>query len=231
MAIVPKAHHRSPFGIAGDGNRLAVGDAAGRPDLSAAGGAAGQGAGVQVPVPIGQPVRLAFAQVTQDAFLSEEQTLEVSVVKHSDSEASVFSPICPHLGCPYAWQPQLKQFLCPCHGSFFTASGALAAGPAPRPLDALSYKIENGELFVQWERFQPGIAPRSPSRPRTPCPRTFAAGSTSVGRCRSCCAGVRIEGRRRIALAYVFGSSLLFLLAILPGCDRRVAVLLTRKTD
>ena len=112
--------------------------------------------------PIGQPVRLRFSQVTQDAFLSEEQTLEVWVVKHSDSEASVFSPICPHLGCPYAWQPQLKQFLCPCHGSFFTASGALAAGPAPRPLDALSYKIENGELFVQWERFQPGIARKVP---------------------------------------------------------------------
>jgi quinol---cytochrome c reductase iron-sulfur subunit, bacillus type len=108
--------------------------------------------------PIGQPVKLRFSQMTQDAFVSEDQTLEVWIVKHSDSEATVFSPICPHLGCPYVWQPRVGRFVCPCHGSFFTADGQVVAGPAPRPLDSLAYKIENGDLYVQWERFQPGIA-------------------------------------------------------------------------
>ena len=37
------------------------------------------------------------------------------------------------------------------------------AGPAPRPLDTLPEKVENGELWVEWERFKLGIHEKVPA--------------------------------------------------------------------
>ncbi len=36
-------------------------------------------------------------------------------------------------------------------------TGKVIGGPAPRPLDTLPYKIENGELYVQWKLYKAGI--------------------------------------------------------------------------
>ncbi len=108
-------------------------------------------------LPVGQPTDLNFEVLSTDAYLSQKVTRSVWVVKHSDTEATVFSPICTHLGCHYKWNPQTRQFECPCHGSVFTIDGRVIGGPAPRPLDALPYKIQEGKLYVQWERFKVGI--------------------------------------------------------------------------
>ena len=108
-------------------------------------------------LPREQPVDLTFADLTEDGYLQVTELHSVWAVKRSLSEVTVFSPICPHLGCQYNWQPQSKQFVCPCHNSVFALDGAVLAGPAPRPLDTLSKKIRNGELFVEWERFKLGI--------------------------------------------------------------------------
>jgi menaquinol-cytochrome c reductase iron-sulfur subunit len=37
-------------------------------------------------------------------------------------------------------------------------SGRVVAGPAPRPLDALPAKIENGRLLVVFKEFKSGVA-------------------------------------------------------------------------
>ncbi len=108
-------------------------------------------------LPVGQPTGLNFEMRSADAYLSQEVTRSVWVIKHSDTEATVFSPICPHLGCHYKWDPQTRHFECPCHGSVFTIAGKVIGGPAPRPLDTLPHRIENGKLYVEWERFQVGI--------------------------------------------------------------------------
>jgi menaquinol-cytochrome c reductase iron-sulfur subunit len=79
-------------------------------------------------------------------------------VKNSSSDVTVFSPICPHLGCRYKWHADSQHFICPCHGSVFSIDGKVLGGPAPRPLDTLPTKIENGELFVEWELFKEGIS-------------------------------------------------------------------------
>ena len=79
------------------------------------------------------------------------------VIKQSEAEVTVFSPICTHLGCHYDWYSQAKKFICPCHGSVFSMEGKVLGGPAPRALDTLPYKIENGDLYIQWELFRVGI--------------------------------------------------------------------------
>ena len=55
------------------------------------------------PLPKEQPVRLRFQFQGTDAFIRQTVTHEAWVVKHSDSDLTVFSPICTHLGCHYDW--------------------------------------------------------------------------------------------------------------------------------
>jgi menaquinol-cytochrome c reductase iron-sulfur subunit len=109
------------------------------------------------PLPQEQPVSLRFQFQSTDAFLTQVETREVWVVKHSDTDLSVFSPVCTHLGCHYDWMASAQEFVCPCHNSFFSMTGKVLAGPAPRPLDTLPYRIESGVLYVKWERFQAGV--------------------------------------------------------------------------
>ena len=105
----------------------------------------------------GTPQDLNFADLTQDAYIKSTDLHNVWVIKNSDTDITVFSPICPHLGCRYKWQSGSSNFVCPCHGSVFAKDGKVLAGPAPRPLDTLPTKIENGELYVEWEQFKEGI--------------------------------------------------------------------------
>jgi menaquinol-cytochrome c reductase iron-sulfur subunit len=113
-------------------------------------------------MPLGQPVKLDFSDASEDAFLRERVTQYVWAVKHSDADVTVFSPVCTHLGCRFGWHPDLEQFICPCHGSVFSITGKVLGGPAPRALDTLPSKIEDGELWVQWERFEPGTSQKVP---------------------------------------------------------------------
>lgn len=105
----------------------------------------------------GTPEDLNFAVVTEDAFIKSTDLHNIWAVKNSGNDVTVFSPICPHLGCRYTWQADSQHFVCPCHGSVFSKDGKVLGGPAPRPLDTLPTKIENGELYVEWEMFKEGI--------------------------------------------------------------------------
>jgi Rieske Fe-S protein len=108
-------------------------------------------------IPEGEPVRLNFIQVEQDAYIQQSTVHSVWAVRRSQSEVTVYSPICPHAGCYYNWSTQLRRFACPCHASVFEINGPVVSGPAPRPLDTLPARIDNGSLFVVWKRFKAGV--------------------------------------------------------------------------
>ncbi len=62
----------------------------------------------------------------------------------------VFSPICPHLGCKFAWNDAQQKFLCPCHGSVYSNLGKHEAGPALRGLDPLPLRDYQGKVQITW---------------------------------------------------------------------------------
>jgi Rieske Fe-S protein len=67
---------------------------------------------------------------------------------------TIFSPICPHLGCRFSWVDEQKRFICPCHGSQFSDIGAHLAGPAPRGLDPLPLREADGKAEVTWIEYK-----------------------------------------------------------------------------
>ena len=73
---------------------------------------------------------------------------------------AVFSPLCPHLGCRYAWADEQKKFVCPCHGSIYSELGVHEAGPALRGLDPLPLREYEGKVQITWIEF----APNQPGR-------------------------------------------------------------------
>lgn len=66
----------------------------------------------------------------------------------------IFSPICPHLGCKYAWNDAQHKFICPCHGSIYSELGAHEAGPALRGLDPLPLRDFQGKVEITWIEYK-----------------------------------------------------------------------------
>jgi cytochrome b6-f complex iron-sulfur subunit len=71
-----------------------------------------------------------------------------AVVRTGASTFLALSRICTHQGCDTAVRDD--RFVCPCHNSMFSATGAVLRGPAERPLQrlALQYDPASGTLTI-----------------------------------------------------------------------------------
>jgi cytochrome b6-f complex iron-sulfur subunit len=70
------------------------------------------------------------------------------VLQAKPGEYLALSAVCTHLGCVVQWQEGKGEFLCPCHGGRFAPSGAVLAGPPPRPLENLPVAIVGDQLRI-----------------------------------------------------------------------------------
>ena len=109
---------------------------------------------------IGRPKELSYVITQQDGWLKTAATKSVWAVQPPDGTVKVFSPLCTHLGCGYHWDSSDRLFKCPCHNSIFDIDGNVVAGPAPRSLDPLPVKVENGRLFIIYKEFKAGTPKR-----------------------------------------------------------------------
>jgi len=109
-------------------------------------------------IPTNEPTALDYTLTVKDGWQTSQSTKGIWAVKQSDGQITVYSPLCPHLGCGYRWNHQDRLFKCPCHGSVYDMEGIVQAGPAPRPLDRLPSKVENGELLVLYQEFKTGLS-------------------------------------------------------------------------
>src|SRR5579864_5296539 len=100
------------------------------------------------------PVKKLITVEQRDGWRKMSSEKAVYVVADSAGKLRVLSPICPHLGCSVGWNESRSQFVCPCHGGVFAATGARVSGPPPRSLDELESKVEDGTLKVRYQYFR-----------------------------------------------------------------------------
>ena len=86
----------------------------------------------------------------------------IYVLPPKNGTARILSPICPHLGCSVPWNETKQEFICPCHVAVFAMDGTKVSGPAPRSMDDLESKIENGMLKVRYQYFRQLIPTKEP---------------------------------------------------------------------
>ena len=79
---------------------------------------------------------------TQEQVADEAQfTKWASALTAADMDVLAIWNRCAHLGCPVAYSPGTKGYVCPCHGGAYDSRGIVIGGPPPRPLDRVDIKI------------------------------------------------------------------------------------------
>ncbi len=101
-----------------------------------------------------------FTAIADLADLRPNESLEVTIgpnkkliaitgdIEKPESIIAV-DPTCTHMGCTVKWNSQSKDYVCPCHRSKFSESGAVVNGPASQPLLTYEVKVESGKILVR----------------------------------------------------------------------------------
>ncbi len=123
------------------------------PAFSASGEAGWTEVGPVAELEEGKPVRLSVL-VSQNAGWGTFNTQRPIWVIKKGAEVTVFSAVCPHLGCTV--NTSNDNFICACHNSRWDAVGKLEGGPSPRGLDVLEHRVEGEVLKVKYQDFKQG---------------------------------------------------------------------------
>ncbi len=82
---------------------------------------------------------------------SDWQTIGKTRVWVKQDELGVMALVatCTHLGCEVQYNPEKKEWLCPCHASIYDGEGRPVSGPAPKALPRVAVeKKSNGVLII-----------------------------------------------------------------------------------
>ena len=110
---------------------------------------------------IGVPIRVNFVQSVEDAWVETRTLSGVWLYTEDGEKFKAYNGHCTHLGCSYVYDKNRKTFFCPCHrGQFDTKTGAVLAGPPPRPLDELDVEVRDASVYVNYKDFRLGIPER-----------------------------------------------------------------------
>lgn len=112
-------------------------------------------------LPEGEPRRVAIVSDERDAWKVERAAQLGSVwLTRKGDVVTALSVTCPHLGCSIARSPVGDGFACPCHDSTFDAEGHRHGGPAPRDMDSLATRVQDGFVEVDFRRYRQGTRER-----------------------------------------------------------------------
>jgi quinol---cytochrome c reductase iron-sulfur subunit, bacillus type len=104
-------------------------------------------------IPEGKPVRRNVL-VSLNAGWGRFNTERLVWVIRQGETLTVFTAVCPHLGCTVS--ARAEGFVCPCHSSKWDARGERLSGPSPRGLDVLEHRIEGDKLKIKYQNFRHG---------------------------------------------------------------------------
>lgn len=100
-------------------------------------------------IPIGTTEEVVFLALDPLPWAGTTENQGAWLRRTGQSTFIAYAIYCTHLGCPVHWLSTAKIFLCPCHGSVFTADGVVAGGPAPRPLFTSEVRVSNGRVQIK----------------------------------------------------------------------------------
>jgi menaquinol-cytochrome c reductase iron-sulfur subunit len=136
---------------------LAIGRFTIEPALAGSNSELWVGAGPLDGIPEGKPVKRVVTITREVGWGLFTEAGSVWIIRNSDA-ITVFSAVCPHLGCSINTSAAAGGFVCLCHQSSWNGVGVKVGGPTPRDMDTLEHRIENGELLVRYQSFKQGIA-------------------------------------------------------------------------
>jgi len=99
----------------------------------------------------GVPTGFPYSRTIADGWVQATQSGTAYALTLDGQTVTVFSDICPHLSCRVSFRPETLTFMCPCHDAIFSATGAVVAGPPPRPLDQFVSRVESGMIEILLE--------------------------------------------------------------------------------
>jgi Rieske Fe-S protein len=73
---------------------------------------------------------------------------KIFLMRVSETELRALSAFCTHQSCVVDWVDGAERFECPCHGSQFTAAGAVMRGPAAMPLRTYTTMLDGDQLTI-----------------------------------------------------------------------------------
>ncbi len=88
-------------------------------------------------IPAGQSLSLKVSNIPGILIHDEEGNLKA------------FSLVCTHMACLVSWQPEKKEFYCPCHDGYFDAEGRVISGPPPAPLERWLVEVKGDQVLVK----------------------------------------------------------------------------------
>ena len=94
------------------------------------------------------PVEIALSEIPEGGTVQFQCGGTPGILfRGEDGSFKALSLVCTHLACIVSWNPEKKEFYCPCHEGFFDAEGKVVSGPPPAPLERLKIEV-HGEKVV-----------------------------------------------------------------------------------
>ena len=70
------------------------------------------------------------------------------LLRGEEGTVRAFSLVCTHLACTVSWNPEKRNFFCPCHEGLFDAEGRVISGPPPAPLERFKVEVKGDKVVV-----------------------------------------------------------------------------------
>lgn len=96
-----------------------------------------------------QPVAFSYPLEAQASVLLDMGHAVPSGVGPKKSIVA-YSVVCQHMGCQVAYQPKIREFVCPCHQSRYDPErlASIVQGVAPLPLPRVLLQVKQGAVWA-----------------------------------------------------------------------------------
>jgi cytochrome b6-f complex iron-sulfur subunit len=94
-------------------------------------------------------VEIAVGEIPDGGFLSFQFGGTPGILfRAEDGSFKALALVCTHLACTVSWNPDKKEFYCPCHEGFFDAEGKVISGPPPAPLERWKVEVRGEKVVI-----------------------------------------------------------------------------------